>query len=86
MPEPEAGDHLLGLGERFVDDRPAGTIERNTLALRGGLEAVGHAHDAGIAQLVERSFGRSALLYSELRNAISSAFCFTVSSILKRSL
>ena len=41
FPEPEAGDQLAGLGERPVDDRAAGTIERNTLALRGPLEAVG---------------------------------------------
>jgi hypothetical protein len=52
FPEPEAGDQLAGLGERTVDDRTAGTIERNTLALRGGLEAVGDEHDAGIAQLI----------------------------------
>src|SRR5438876_71982 len=52
FPEPEAGDQLPGLGERPVDDRTARTIERNTLALRGGLETVGDAHDAGIAQLV----------------------------------
>jgi len=37
FPEPEAGDQL----ERPVDDGTAGTIERNTLALRGRLEAVG---------------------------------------------
>ena len=36
FPEPEAGDHLLGLGERSVDDRTAGTIERNTLTFRFG--------------------------------------------------
>jgi hypothetical protein len=41
FPEPEAGDQLAGLGERPVDDGTAGTIERNTLALRGPLEAVG---------------------------------------------
>src|SRR6266568_4872441 len=52
VPEPEAGDQLAGLGERPVDDRTAGTIERNTLALRGGLEAVGGAHDASIDQLL----------------------------------
>jgi hypothetical protein len=39
FPEPEAGDQLAGIGERPVDDRTAGTIERNTLALRGGKEA-----------------------------------------------
>src|ERR1700682_3725970 len=52
FPEPEAGDKLAGFGERPVDDRTAGTIERNTLALRGGLEAVGDEHDAGIDQLL----------------------------------
>src|SRR6202040_1395845 len=52
FPEPEAGDQLAGLGERAVDDRTAGTIERNTLALGGGLEAVGGEPDAGIAKLV----------------------------------
>src|ERR1700682_5034374 len=52
FPEPEAGDQLAGFGERPVDDRTAGTIERNTLALREGLEAVCGKHDAGIAQLI----------------------------------
>lgn len=33
FPKPEAGDQLAGLGERSVDDRTAGTIERNTLAV-----------------------------------------------------
>src|ERR1700722_962261 len=52
FPEPEAGDHFLRLGERAVDDRTAGTIERNTLALRGGLESVAGAPDAGVAKVV----------------------------------
>src|ERR1700730_6754585 len=39
FPEPEARDQLACRGERSVDDRAAGTIERNTLAVRGGLEA-----------------------------------------------
>src|ERR1700676_1683012 len=56
--EPEAGDQLAGFGERPVDDSAAGTIERNTLALRGGLEAVGGAQDAGIAKLVIKSAHR----------------------------
>jgi hypothetical protein len=38
LAEPEAGDWLAGLGERSVDDRTAGSIEGNTLAVRGGLE------------------------------------------------
>src|SRR6185437_17043964 len=40
FPEPEACDQFAGLGERPVDDGAPGTIERNTLALRGGLESV----------------------------------------------
>src|ERR1700732_4564091 len=55
FPEPEASDQLAGFGKPPVDDGTAGTVERNTLALRGGLEAVGHAHDAGIAKLVIKS-------------------------------
>jgi len=46
----EAGDQLLGLGKRPVNDHAAETIERNTLALRGGLEAVGGADEAGFGQ------------------------------------
>ena len=38
FPEPEAGDQLAGLGERTIDDRTAGTIERNTLAPRRGFK------------------------------------------------
>ena len=41
FPEPEAGDQPAGLDERPIDDRAAGTIEHNRLALRGGLKAVG---------------------------------------------
>src|SRR5882672_5510230 len=52
FPEPEAGDQLACRGERTVDNRTAEAIERNTLALRGGLEAVGGKQDAGIAQLI----------------------------------
>src|SRR5271169_1377107 len=52
VPKPEPGDQLAGFGERPVDDRAAGTMERNTLTLRGGLESVGHEQDAGVAQLV----------------------------------
>ena len=37
FPEPEAGDQLAGFGERPVNDRTAGTIERNTLACEEGL-------------------------------------------------
>src|ERR1700730_17308248 len=58
FPEPEAGDQLACCGERPVDDRTAGTIERNTLALRGGFQAVGGAHDAGVARLVIESAHR----------------------------
>src|SRR3954454_18178003 len=58
FPEPEAGDQLAGLGERPVDDRTAGTIERDTLALRRWREAVGGEQDAGIAKLVIKSAHR----------------------------
>jgi hypothetical protein len=36
-PQRDASDQLPGLGERPVDDGTAGTIERNTLTLGGGL-------------------------------------------------
>src|SRR5262245_41819230 len=55
FPEPEARDQLAGFGERPVDDRTEETIKRNTLALRGGLEAVGGEQNASLAQLIIKS-------------------------------
>src|SRR5207249_2241802 len=63
LPDPEARDELLGLGERPVDDRllPAG--EAHALALAAGVEAVARQHDAGLHQLlVELAHVRAELL------------------------
>ena len=49
LPEPEARDLIAGRRERPVDHRSAGAIERNALALRGRLEPVGRAQDAGLS-------------------------------------
>src|SRR5580692_228337 len=58
LPDPEAGDQLAGLGERPVDDPAAWTVERDTLALRGGLEAVAREQDAGVTQFFVESAHR----------------------------
>src|SRR5882757_8588770 len=78
-----------GFGERPVDDRAAGTIERNTLALRGGLEAVGGEHDAGIAKLVIKSahrlehLGRGRMPFSLSSVAFTSTITRTVCLLLE---
>ena len=51
FPDPEAGDELLGLGERAVDDRPFRAVEANALAVLAGLQAVAALHDAGLDEL-----------------------------------
>ena len=50
VPEPEAGNQLLGFGEGPVNDQPVGAVKRDALAVRRGFEAVGRAQDAGLFQ------------------------------------
>src|SRR4051794_11491274 len=45
LPEPEAGDELLGLGERPVDDGPLGAVEAHARALGARREALAGEHD-----------------------------------------
>src|SRR4051812_11719866 len=51
LPEPEAGDQLLGLGEGPVDHRPLVGGEPHTLALRARVEPLTREHHAGFHQL-----------------------------------
>ena len=52
LPEPEAGDQLLGLGERAVDHRALRAREPHPRALRARLQALAGQHDAGLHQLL----------------------------------
>jgi len=52
FPKPETGNQFPDCGERSIDDRTTGTIECNSLSLRGRLKAISVAQDAGIAKLV----------------------------------
>src|SRR5215831_14214212 len=52
LPEPEAGDQLLGFSERAVDDRALGAIELYALALGTGLQALACQHDTRFDQLL----------------------------------
>src|SRR5213594_328561 len=52
LPEPEAGDQLLGLGERPVDHGPLPAGEPDPRALRAGLEPLGREHHARLGQLL----------------------------------
>src|SRR5215813_9653228 len=52
LPQPEAGDQLLGLGERSVDDGRLASREPDPLALGGRLQALAGLHDAGLDQLL----------------------------------
>jgi hypothetical protein len=61
FPEPEAGDQLAGPGERPVDDRTAGTIERNTLL-----------SDIELDDAVKPTSAHNALMTIELRGAADS--------------
>lgn len=56
FPEPETGDQPARVGERPVDNRTAGTIERNTLAPRRGRKAVTSLSNLDTTPLDERSF------------------------------
>src|SRR3712207_3282018 len=53
LEHPVAGDQLLGLGERPVDDRGVAVlVELHAGAVRAGPEAVAVEHDAGLDQLL----------------------------------
>ena len=51
LPEPEAGDELLGLGERAVDDGARLAGEFDACAFGAGVEAIHGEHDAGLDEL-----------------------------------
>src|SRR5438093_2247827 len=52
LPEPEAGDQLLGLGERPVDHGPLPAGEPDPRALRAGLQPPRREHHARLGQLL----------------------------------
>src|SRR5215813_369699 len=51
LPEPEARDELLALGERPVDDRRLAAVEAYAHALRARLDALTREHHARAHQL-----------------------------------
>src|SRR6202167_2720709 len=51
LPEPEAGDELLGLGEGAVDDGTRLAGEFDACALGAGMEAIGGEQDASLDEL-----------------------------------
>src|SRR5271165_113613 len=51
LPDPEAGDKLLGLGEGAVDDGARLAGELDACALGAGMEAIHCEHDAGLDEL-----------------------------------
>src|SRR4051812_36600092 len=58
LPDREARDQLLGLGERPVDDGAAATVEGDALGLGARLEAGGGHHHAGLDQLLREPVHR----------------------------
>src|SRR3954471_4721532 len=52
LPEPEAGDQLLRLGERAVGDNAPLAREAHARALAARLQAFAREHDAGLDQLL----------------------------------
>src|SRR5438046_4627249 len=52
LPDPEAGDQLLGLGEGPVDDGALGSREPDARALRARVQALAREHHAGLHQLL----------------------------------
>src|SRR5262249_26966810 len=52
LPEPEAGDQLLGLGKRAVDDGALVSRETYPHALRAGMKAFSCKHDAGLHEFL----------------------------------
>src|SRR6202051_4408624 len=51
LPEPEAGDELLGLGEGAVDDGTRLAGEFDACAFGAGMEAIEGEQDAGLGEL-----------------------------------
>ena len=52
LPDPEAGDQLLGLGERPVDHGALGAVEHDARALRARVQPFAGQHDAGLHELL----------------------------------
>src|SRR5437879_155864 len=52
LPDPEAGDQLLGLGEGPVDDGALGSREPDARALRARVQPFAREHHAGLHQLL----------------------------------
>ena len=52
LPDPEAGDQLLGLGERAVDDGALPALEAHARALGARVQAVAGEHHAGLDELL----------------------------------
>src|SRR5271154_7534813 len=52
LPEPEAGDELLGLGEGAVDNGNRIAGEFDACAFGAGMEAIHGEHDAGLDELL----------------------------------
>src|SRR3970040_1844851 len=52
LPDPVAGDELLGLGERAVRDRAFLTVEADARTLRARLKTVTGEHHAGFHKLL----------------------------------
>src|SRR5829696_408721 len=50
--DPEAGEQLLGLGERTIDHGATGAREPHTRTLRRGMEPLTGEHDASLDQLL----------------------------------
>src|SRR5262245_60057378 len=51
-PDPEAGDQLLGFGERSVHHLAVAARQDDALSVRAGLEAVAGQHDARLDELL----------------------------------
>src|SRR5215471_18006636 len=67
LPQPEAGDQFLGLGERAVDDAALVIGELDAHALRARMQALAGQHDAGLDQfLVETAHVGQQLLARHL--------------------
>ena len=69
LPQPEAGDQLLGLGEGPVDHGPLVAGELDARALRARMEPLAREQDAGLCQLfvVLPHLGQKLLVRKTLR-------------------
>src|SRR5262249_26942066 len=52
LPQPIAGDQLLGLGEGAVNDLPLAARELDALPLRARVQSLTREHDAGLHELL----------------------------------